>query len=127
MRDAKIDAARCVANYLIVLLHAGGAACQYGVPGSVEYGVGMFLTEGFGNIALAALFLLSGYLLFRNFDVSAWPRKMGSRLVRPCGQFTVLALLFCGPGVAMTIAIHRLLRRWLPWVARIFDGTLGRG
>ena len=118
--------------------------------------------------------------MFRNFDVSAWPRKMGSRLVclgvpyfvwnllfvvfyLSCARFVprmrarvdafgldtvggvaskvvdlfeqpidvplwyVQALLFCGPGVVMTIAIHRLLRRWLPRVAQIFDGTLGRG
>ena len=72
----------------------------------------------------SAFFVFAGHFLF----CSLWLHGLAP-LVRgwPCGQFTVLALLFCGPGVAMTIAIHRLLRRWLPWGARIFDGTLGRG
>ena len=81
-RESLVDVARCVANYLIVILHAGGAACQYGVGGSAEYLAGMFLTDVLANVALPALFLVSGYLLFRGYSVAAWPRRMWRRVRR---------------------------------------------
>jgi len=78
----ELDVGRCIANYLIVLLHAGGLAVQYGRPGSAETAVGDFVTQRGCNVALSALFVISGYLLFSGYRLADWPRKIVSRLRR---------------------------------------------
>ena len=64
MRDWKIDVCRAVAVLLIVVLHAWGAASQYGVEGTVEWTVWKFLGVN-GVVGMYALFVLSGFLMFQ--------------------------------------------------------------
>ena len=75
MRDWKIDICRAVAVLLIVVLHAWGAASQYGVEGTAEWTVWKFVGVN-GVVGMYALFVLSGFLMFQvpgfKFQVSGW-------------------------------------------------------
>lgn len=96
-REPSLDFGRCLANYMIVLLHAWGAASQYGTVGSVEL-AGWTMVASYGcNFALSALFVISGYLLFRCYELSVWPRKIVRRVRRlmvPYVCWNVVFVLF---------------------------------
>lgn len=96
-RDLQLDAVRCVAVFLIVLLHAWGAASQYADPSSWECQGWTFLASRMTGCAMPALFLVSGYLLFKGFSVASWPRKMIRRirrLVVPSVCWNIVFVLF---------------------------------
>lgn len=82
-----IDSVRCLANYMIVLLHAWAAA-QYVVRGSTEYEVCRWMCNLMSTFALPALFLISGYLLMRGLDMkladagAIWRHKLWNRIKR---------------------------------------------
>lgn len=77
----KIDVTRTAANYAIVLLHAWSAQ-QYVSPGTWEYRVWDFVCNAMTAIVLPALFLISGYLMMRNFRPAAYGTKIGRRVKR---------------------------------------------
>lgn len=96
-RDLQLDAVRCVAVLLVVLLHAWGAASQYVDPSSWECWGWTFLAARMTGCAMPALFLVSGYLLFKEFSVASWPQKMVRRirrLVVPSVCWNVVFVLF---------------------------------
>lgn len=107
-RAREFDLFRCAANYMIVLLHAWGAACQYCDQSSFESMTCAFFADKCCNVALAALFLISGHLLFRNYyDMSAWTRKMGNRMRRLFVPYVCWNLVF----VSFYLAVGRLFPR----------------
>ena len=63
-RDRAIDVCSIAANLLIVVLHAWGAASQYGVVGTAEWGIWKFVGVN-SVVGMYALFLLSGFLMFQ--------------------------------------------------------------
>ena len=77
----KIDVARTVANYAIVLMHAW-AAQQYVVADTWEYRVWDFICNALTASVLPALFFISGYLMMRNFESASYGRKLGRRVQR---------------------------------------------
>ena len=96
-RDLQLDVVRCVAVFLIVLLHAWGAASQYADPTSWEYRGWTFLAARVTGCAMPALFLVSGYLLFKEFSIASWPQKMLRRIRRlgvPYVCWNVVFVLF---------------------------------
>lgn len=116
MREREIDVCRVAANGLIVVLHAWGAASQYDPGGSVEYGVWKFLGVN-SVIGLYALFLVSGYLMFRgragthdpagscnDLCTLSWREKIGRRLKRLvvpylCWNLVFVAFYLCVGGL----------------------------
>lgn len=80
-RDNRLDVVRCFANYIIILLHAG-AAFQYCLPESFEFKFWTFLTWVLCTCALPAMFMISGYLLFKNYDLSRYGNKLSRRVKR---------------------------------------------
>ena len=105
-RDAVLDGIRCISNYLIVLLHAWGASCQYCAPSTFEAAFWTFLGTN-GSIGLDVLFLISGYLLFRNYSLAEWPRKMSSRVKRLMVPYLSWNIVF----VAFYLALYRIFPR----------------
>lgn len=106
-REGEIDFGRCLANYMIVLLHAWGAASQYGEVGSWEMRGWTFVASYGCNFALSALFLLSGYLFFKGFSWTSWPAKVGRRVRRLMVPYVCWNLLF----VAFYLAVGGLFAR----------------
>ncbi len=105
-RDAVLDGIRCMSNYLIVLLHAWGASCQYCDPSTFEASFWTFLGTN-GSVGLDILFLISGYLLFRNYSLAEWPRKMRNRVKRLMAPYLSWNIVF----VAFYLALYRIFPR----------------
>lgn len=80
-RKTNIDVVRCIANYIIVVLHAG-AAFQYCFPSTIEYKFWTYLCWDLCCVALPAMFLISGYLMFSRFHMATYPKKMSNRIKR---------------------------------------------
>ena len=77
----EIDVVRTVANYAIVLMHAW-AAQQYVTSGTWEHRVWDFICNPMMALVLPALFLISGYLMMRNFKPASYCKKIGRRIKR---------------------------------------------
>ncbi len=105
-RERSLDVGRTVANYLIVLLHAWGAAIQYADPSSAEGRTWTFVGVN-ACAGLFALFLISGHLLFRGFSLAAWPAKMARRLRRLAVPYVLWNALF----VALYLGAAQLFPR----------------
>lgn len=80
-RDNTLDVVRCISNYLIVLMHAS-AALQYCMIGGAEVDIWTFASCCVTQFALPALFLISGYLLFKNYTLKSYPKKILRRVKR---------------------------------------------
>lgn len=80
-RNNELDIVRCVGNYLIVLMHAG-AALQYCAIEGAEVDFWTFICGCTTQMALPALFLISGYLLFKNYSISSYSNKLRRRVRR---------------------------------------------
>lgn len=102
----RIDVARTVANYAIVLLHAW-AAQQYVTPGTWEYRVWDFVCNAMTAIVLPALFLISGYLMMRNFRPAAYGTKIGRRVKRLLIPYVAWNTIF----VLFYLCIYRFVPR----------------
>ena len=114
-RDCAIDVCRVTANFLIVVLHAWGAASQYGVVGTVEWGVWKFV--GVNSVAgMYALFLLSGFLMFQvsgfriqvsGFGLKVWGGKIWRRVKRLMVPYVCWNVVF----VTFFLAVGRVFPR----------------
>ncbi len=102
----QIDVARTVANYAIVLMHAW-AAQQYVVSGSWEYRVCDFVCNAMTAIVLPALFLLSGYLMMRDFSPASYGTKLRRRVKRLLIPYVAWNVTF----VAFYLCVARLVPR----------------
>lgn len=92
-RNFVLDATRCLCNYLIVILHAG-AALQYGIKDSLENVIWHNICWYVCSLALFSFFLISGYLLFKNFSLSTYPRKLLGRVKRLAVPYVMWNVLF---------------------------------
>lgn len=106
-RDPGIDVCRVVTTYLIVVLHAWGAASQYGVSGSLESAVWKFI--GINCVmGMYVLFVVSGYLMFEGLEcLKDWQRKMSRRLRRLVVPYLCWNLVF----VLLYLAVGNLFPR----------------
>ncbi len=95
-----------MSNYLIVLLHAWGASCQYCDPSTFEAEFWTFLGTN-GSTGLDVLFLISGYLLFRHYSLAEWPRKMRTRVKRLMVPYLSWNIVF----VAFYLALYQMFPR----------------
>ena len=102
----KIDVARTVANYAIVLMHAW-AAQQYVVTGTWEHKTWDFVCNAITAIVLPALFLLSGYLMMRNFKPASYGTKLGRRVKRLLIPYVAWTATF----VAFYLCVYRFVPR----------------
>ena len=102
----KIDVTRTVANYAIVLLHAW-AAQQYAVPATWEYRVWDFVCNAMTAIVLPALFLISGYLMMRNFRPATYGTKICNRVKRLLIPYVTWNVTF----VMFYLCIYRFVPR----------------
>lgn len=80
-RNNDLDVVRCFSNYLIILMHAS-AALQYCRQGGTEVHLWTFICGCMTQFALPALFLISGYLLFKNYTFNSYPKKISRRIKR---------------------------------------------
>lgn len=95
-RDAGIDVARCLSNYMIILLHAS-AVNQYCNQKTLEASVWNFIYIDVCSTALPVLFMISGFLLFKNYSVSDYTNKIRrriGRLVVPYISWNAFFILF---------------------------------
>ena len=95
-----------MANFMIVVLHAWGAACQYCDPSTLEYGVWTYLGVN-SVLALYALFLLSGYLFFKGFALARWSGKLARRIRRLVVPYVCWNVVF----VLFYLAVARIFPR----------------
>lgn len=101
-----IDVVRTFANYAIVLMHAW-AAQQYVVSCTWEYRVWDFICNAMTAIVLPALFLISGYLMMRNFSPASYGTKIGRRVKRLLIPYVAWNVTF----VAFYLCICRFVPR----------------
>ena len=115
MRDWKIDVCRAVAVLLIVVLHAWGAASQYGVEGTAEWALWKFVGVN-SVVGMYSLFVVSGFLMFQvpgsKFQVSSfrfqvWREKIWRRVKRLVVPYVCWNVVF----VAFFLAAGRLFPR----------------
>lgn len=92
-RNERLDIVRCIANYMIILLHAS-AVSQYCVTKGVEFEFWRFVCGPLCSSALPALFLISGYLLFCNFSLDSWLQKLKNRVKRLLVPYLAWNFLF---------------------------------
>lgn len=78
MRDSRIDSVRLMCNLLIVVAHV--YPFMY-LPEGALY-LPCFVCRYLALMAMPALFILSGYLLFQNYEASSYPGKMTHRILR---------------------------------------------
>ena len=102
----KIDVSRTVANYAIVLMHAW-AAQQYVVAGTWEHRVWDFICNPMMALVLPALFLISGYLMMRNFRPESYGTKIGRRVKRLLIPYVAWNTTF----VAFYLCVYRFVPR----------------
>lgn len=92
-RNIELDIVRCVGNYLIVLMHAG-AALQYCKVGGLEVDFWTFICGCTTQMALPALFLISGFLLFKNYSISCYSNKLKRRVRRLLVPYVIWNVTF---------------------------------
>lgn len=95
-RDADIDVVRCLSNYMIILLHAS-AVNQYCNQKTLEASVWNFIYTDICSAALPVLFMISGFLLFKNYSLTDYPQKVKrrvGRLVVPYISWNAVFIMF---------------------------------
>ena len=102
----KIDVTRTFANYAIVLMHAW-AAQQYVIAGTWEYRAWDFICNALTAIVLPELFLISGYLMMRNFSPASYSTKLVRRVKRLLVPYVAWNLTF----VAFYLCTYRFVPR----------------
>ena len=79
MRDSRIDSVRLFCNLLIVIAHV--YPFMYLSRGA-DFWLCYFICRSMALMAIPALFVLSGYLLFKNYDAVGYKGKILSRILR---------------------------------------------
>ena len=124
-RIAGLDMVRCLMNYMIVLLHAW-AAFQYVDCTTWEFYGWTFVCSHLCAMALPAFFLVSGYLMFRNFSFSAWPEKMFRRLKRLFVPYLVWNVTFVVVYLAFAKFVPRFQDRVVMFGLNSFWGCFSK-
>lgn len=123
-RFENVDTIRCLANYLIILLHAS-ASLQYADAAVVD---SIFWQSIFTicNVALPAFFLISGYLLFVNYDYKKYPFKIKNRLKRLFVPYISWNILFVIFYLSLAAIVPRLSSRVAAFELNSFFGALSK-
>lgn len=124
-RSCELDVVRCVANYLIVLLH-GWAAFQYVANDTVEFYGWTFVCSHLSWLAIPSFFMISGYLLFRGFSLRVWPNKMNRRIRRLAVPYLAWNLLFVAFYLTMAHFVPRLGQRVATFGLDSFAGAFSK-
>lgn len=127
-RNHTIDIVRCLAVYLIIILHAGSAACQYAVEGTVEYNLWISICNGLCSVALPTLFFISGYLFYKGYRTSVYVSKIKRRVKRLFVPYvmwnTTLVLFFLAAGSLFPRVAERVASYSLDSFSGAFDKIL---
>lgn len=81
MHDSRIDSVRLFCNLLIVVSHVW-PLMYMSRDGGIDFWLCYFLCRSVALMAMPALFMLSGYLLFKNYDSVGYKCKLLSRIMR---------------------------------------------
>ncbi|MCQ2367445.1 MAG: acyltransferase [Kiritimatiellae bacterium] len=119
-RNQSLDAARCVMNYMIVILHAW-AVFQYVKWDTIEFISWTVICSHLMWLAIPAFFMISGYLLFQKFSLASWPNKMVRRVKRLAVPYFAWNIFF----VAFYLALAHFVPRLGTRVASFGLDTIG--
>lgn len=122
-RRGELDLARCLGNYMIVLLH-GMAAFQYVDQSTVEFAVGTFVCSHLAWMAIPTFFLISGYLLFLQFDFANCLAKIGRRVRRLAIPYLCWNVLFVVFYLCLSRFVPRLSTRVTQFGLDTFSGAV---
>lgn len=124
-RSGELDVVRCVANYMIVLLH-GWAAFQYVANDTVEFYGWTFVCSHLSWVAIPSFFMISGYLLFKGFSFPTWPKKMNRRIRRLAVPYVAWNVLFVAFYLVMANLVPRLNQRVATFGLDTFSGAFSK-
>ncbi len=123
-RYDEIDLIRCLSNYMIIILHAS-AVNQYCIKGTIEYSIWNFIYSEVCSAALPVLFMISGFLLFKNYSLNSYKDKLKRRIGRLVVPYMTWNILFILIYLLGGLAVPRLAMRvegfQLLSVSGIFD------
>lgn len=124
-RSNNLDVVRCISNYLIIVMHAS-AALQYCTSGGAENDIWIFICGCLTQYALPALFLISGYLLFKNYSFESYPKKLVRRIKRLFVPYVVWNITFVGFFLACKSFVPRLAARVSSFGLDTLSGTFSK-
>lgn len=125
VQNEEINLIRCISNYLIILLHAEAVA-QYCNSETIEYKFWHFICENLCSAALPALFFISGFLLFRNYNFATVEVKFKRRCKRLLIPYLSWNVVFCLFYLVGAILIPRLAMRVDAFQLNSFSGVLDK-
>lgn len=120
-----INWVRLIANYMIVLYHAG-AASQYVQHGTRELFVWRMIADVLVSVSLPALFLISGFLLMKSFSMEAFKDKFFRRVKRLFVPFVVWNLTFVVFYLSCARFVPRLSSRVASFGLNTLSGALSK-
>ena len=124
-RSCELDVVRCVANYMIVFLHAW-AAFQYVQWDTVEFWSWTFICSHLCGLAMPTFFMISGYLLFQHYCLMKWPKKIQRRVRRLVVPYLVWNSLFVVFYLSLSRIVPRLGTRVSTFGLDSFSGALSK-
>lgn len=124
-RDNNLDVLRCCLNYMVVLLHAY-AAFQYVARDTIEFYAWKIICSYVCWIAIPCFFLISGYLLFRNYSLSSLPQKLLRRLKRLLVPYVAWNFLFVCAYLTLGSVVPRLGKRVATFGLDTFSGAFSK-
>lgn len=121
-RNSKIDVVRCVSNYLIVLLHAW-AAFQYVSWEGFEFVAWAVICSHLSWLAIPTFFMISGFFLFKGYQVSKYLNKIVRRLKRLVVPYIMWNILFVVFYLSLSHFVPRLSTRVASFGLDSFSGA----
>lgn len=121
-RNSKIDVVRCVSNYLIVLLHAW-AAFQYVSWEGFEFVAWTVICSHLSWLAIPTFFMISGFFLFKGYQVSKYLSKIVRRLKRLVVPYIMWNILFVIFYLSLAHFVPRLSSRVTSFGLDSFSGA----
>ena len=123
--NERLDYIRCIMNYMIVLLHAK-AAFQYVPNTGFEFFGWAFICSHLCWLPMPAFFMISGFLLFRNYSISTWPHKIMSRTKRLAVPYIAWNGLFVVFYIVMARFVPRLSDRVSAFGLDTIEGIISK-
>ena len=109
-RYNEIDFCRCLANYMIIVLHAN-AVSQYCIKETLESSIWSFIYSDVCSSALPVLFMISGFLLFKNYSLNSYGNKIKRRIGRLVIPYIAWNILFILIYIIGSLSVPRLAMR----------------
>lgn len=125
MRNRDLDIARCIMNYMIVVMHAW-AAFQYVSWTTCEFTFWTFVCEFVCHSAMPTFFLISGYLLFKDYAWISIGDKFKRRARRLLVPYIVWNVTFVVFYVVACHFVPRLAARVESFGLTTFAGALSK-